>query len=123
MLQIDPANFAANYNLGILARGSQHYSDAAEYFEVARRTAPSDAATLLGLTEAMLGAGRKERAFSASRQLVALAPQDPRVRFSLGTLFLQWKEYEQAAEHLERARVAQRRISMFFTISGRRTHT
>lgn len=107
VLQIDPQNFTANYNLGLIARDAKRYEESAKYLEAARERLPSDAATLLALTGAYLGAGHADQANRVSRQLVKLSPNDPQIRFSLGALMLEWKQYAGAAEHLERARAVE----------------
>jgi Tfp pilus assembly protein PilF len=106
-LAIDPHNFTANYNLGVIAREQKRYRDAIAYLEVARAAMPSDVPTLLALTGSYLGAGNKENAKQVSGQLAALAPAAFRIQFSLGALFLEWKEYAAAAAHLERARLSE----------------
>ncbi|MCU1275153.1 MAG: Tetratricopeptide 2 repeat protein, partial [Bryobacterales bacterium] len=107
VLKIDPQNFTANYNLGLIARDAKGYEESAKYLEAARERLPSDAATLLALTGAYLAAGRAGQANRVSQQLVALSPNDPQIRFSLGALMLEWKQYADAAEHLERARAVE----------------
>lgn len=104
VLALDPSNFTANYNLGIVARDSKRYPDAVKYLEAAHLLVPSDLATLLALVAADLGAARTRQADIASDQLLALRPADSTVQFSLGTLFLEWKKYEKAAQFLEQAR-------------------
>jgi len=109
VLQIEPQNLTANYNLGMIARDAKRYQESAKYLEAARARSPSDAAMLLALTGAYLGAENAGEANRVSRQLVALSPDDPQIRFSLGAVMLEWKQYAGAAEHLERARAAEPR--------------
>jgi tetratricopeptide (TPR) repeat protein len=104
-LLIDSQNFTASYNLGLLARDAKRYAESAQYLEKARQASPADIPTLFTLCGAYLGAGQTDRAISAAGQLVAINPGNPQIRFSLGTLFLEWKQYAEAAEHLERARI------------------
>jgi tetratricopeptide (TPR) repeat protein len=106
-LAIDGRNFTANYNLGIIARERQDHSAAIRYLDAALEAQPSDGAALLALTGALLGAGDSGRALNTARRLEALAPGDARVHFSLGTLFMEWKHYPEAAEQFEQARVAE----------------
>ncbi|PYV88229.1 MAG: hypothetical protein DMG05_15935 [Acidobacteria bacterium] len=107
VLLIDSRNFTASYNLGLLARDARRYIEAAQYLEKARQLLPSDAPTLLALTGAYLGASKHEPALSTANQLVSLNPANPQIHFSLGTLFLEWKQYAEATKHLERARLAE----------------
>ncbi len=109
VLQMDPGNFTANYNLGLIARKAKRYEESARRLEAARDASPADASTLLALTAAYLGAEHEDRADAVSRQLVALAPDNPQMRFSLGALLLEWKRYAGAAENFERARAAEPR--------------
>jgi tetratricopeptide (TPR) repeat protein len=106
-LVIDPHNFTANYNLGVIAREQKQYREAVSYLVVARAAMPSDVPTLLVLAGSYLGAGDKKQAKETSEQLAALAPDDSRIQFSLGSLFLEWKEYEAAAAYLERGRLSE----------------
>jgi tetratricopeptide (TPR) repeat protein len=105
VLALDPRNFTAHYNLGLIALEAKCYGDAAKHLELARQQARSDVPTLLALTEAYLGAGEEGRALAAAQQLVSLGSANLRIRFSLGTLFLQWRQYAEAVEHLQQARV------------------
>jgi tetratricopeptide (TPR) repeat protein len=107
--RLDPRNFTANFNLGLITRDQKRYAEAAKYLETARDILPSDPSTLLALTGVYLGSGRTQDAVLVSRQLVALAPNDLQVNFSLGTLFLEWKQYAEAADRLECARIAEPR--------------
>ncbi|PYV41341.1 MAG: hypothetical protein DMG06_17435, partial [Acidobacteria bacterium] len=107
VLLIDSRNFTASYNLGLLARDARRYIEAAQYLEKARELLPSDASTLLALTGAYLGASQPEPALSTANRLVLLNPANPRIHFSLGTLFLEWKQYAEATRHLESARLAE----------------
>jgi len=109
VLQMDPRNFTANYNLGLIAREAKRYEESAHRLEAARAASPADAATLLALTAAYLGGNHEDRADAVSRQLVAIDPDNPQIRFSLGALLLEWKRYAGAAENLERARAAEPR--------------
>ena len=106
-IDIDPKNFTANYNLGIIALELKDYSRAVQYLNVARARAPTDVQTLLALTKALLGIGKTDQALVAAQALVAVNPDDVQIRFSLGTLFLEGKLYREAAEQLERGRVAE----------------
>jgi tetratricopeptide (TPR) repeat protein len=107
VLQIDSNNFTASYNLGILARDNKRYGEAVQYLETARRTSPADITTLFALSGAYLGAGQREQAISAANQLASIQPGNAQIDFSLGTLFLEWKEYAEAADHLGHARLAE----------------
>jgi tetratricopeptide (TPR) repeat protein len=106
-LLINSQNFTASYNLGLLARDAKRYAESAQYLEKARQASPADVPTLFALCGAYLGAGQKDQAASAASQLVATNPGNPQIHFSLGTLFLEWKQYAEAAEHLGRARLAE----------------
>jgi tetratricopeptide (TPR) repeat protein len=106
VLGFDPANFTANYNLGLMARDAKRFAESARYLEAARQRSPSDVPTLLALVAAYLGSGQRDRALAVSRGLVSLGPDDPQIRFSLGTTMLEWKQFPEAAEHLERARLS-----------------
>jgi tetratricopeptide (TPR) repeat protein len=105
-LGLDPANFTANYSLGVIARDARRFAESARYLQAARQRSPSDVPTLLALVAACLGSGQRDRALAASRDLVCLGPDDPQIRFSLGTVMLEWKQLPEAAEHLERARLS-----------------
>ena len=106
VLGIDPTNFTANYNLGLIARDEKRFAESARYLEAARQRSPSDVPTLLALVAAWFGSGQRDRALAVSRDVVSLDPDNPQIRFSLGTIMLEWKQFPEAAEHLERARIS-----------------
>lgn len=106
VLGIDPTNFTANYNLGLIARDEKRFAESARYLQAARQRSPSDVPTLLALVAAWFGSGQRDRALAVSRDLVSLGPDDPQIRFSLGTIMLEWKQFPEAAEQLERARLS-----------------
>jgi len=108
-LQVEPTSFAANFNLGVISLAAKNYLKAVKCLEVAAGDAPSDAQTLFALTEALLGAGQRDRALAIGRRIVARAPGDASIHFSLGVLFLEWKLYTDAADELEHARASEPR--------------
>lgn len=103
-LALDPKNFTANYNLGLIAQKSKRYKESQKYLETARGQAPSDPQVLLALATAYLGTGETERALSVARRGISFDPDNPRIRSSWGALFLEWKQFAEAAEQLEHAR-------------------
>src|SRR5262249_18578441 len=100
VLESDPVNRDANYNLGLVLMAKDAPRQAIVHLE---RVRPADAAARFNLTRAYLRAGRTTEGLKTATELSAENNQDVQLHFSLGVMLAAEKQYRAAARELEAA--------------------
>jgi tetratricopeptide (TPR) repeat protein len=99
-LGLDPRHRDANYNLGLVLLNQGHPEQAIIFFQ---RVQPSNAATLLNLTQAYLRAGHTGKGLELASKISGQNKKDVQLHFSLGVLLASEKQYAAAQEEFELA--------------------
>lgn len=86
-LELDPTDFMANLNLGVLAKQNQEYADAKLYFDRALRVRPGDPGVRYQVATLQLANGELEPARKALEELVRESPQFVEAHASLATVY------------------------------------
>ena len=82
-LQLNPADPAAEYELGEMAREARNWNEAIEHFGRAVRSEPNFASALVGLGKSLVSAGRAAEAVAPLEKAVKLTPGDPVAHYQL----------------------------------------
>lgn len=95
-LAIDPTNFAANLNMGVLAKQQQDYAVARQYFERALRFHPGDAGVRYQIATLDIATGKLEPARTMLEALVKEAPDFTEAHVSLSQVYFRLDRTEDA---------------------------
>jgi tetratricopeptide (TPR) repeat protein len=97
-LAVNPNNFEALSNLGVLELRRKHYLQGAEFFQRASRLRPDEPNPYLNLGETYLKMGLRDQAEPQLRAAVTLAPLNTRARNKLGQLLMEKGRLDEAEE-------------------------
>jgi len=86
-LALDPDQFTANLNMGVLAKQDQEYAAARHYFERALKTRPNDPGVRYQLANVDLATGNAEQARKALEALIGESPDFAEAHASLATVY------------------------------------
>jgi tetratricopeptide (TPR) repeat protein len=100
-LERDPADYAANYNLGALLLSRSQAGAAVPYFERSLVQRPESAAALNSLGAALLQLGRKEDAVLRLRQAVRADPDYLDARYNLASALAFTGQFAESARQFE----------------------
>jgi Flp pilus assembly protein TadD len=103
-LKGNPENFEAYRLLAAAYVRSQQYAEAVTQLERAVQLKPDSPEAWKELGETYSKLQKPDKATSAFLRSVALKPDQPPTQYALGMLFLDARDYRQAAAHLEQAR-------------------
>jgi tetratricopeptide (TPR) repeat protein len=104
VLQLDPANRDANYNLGLLLMAKGAAVEAIPHFE---RVRPATVATQFNLVQAYFKTNSTADALRLASELSTQNKDDLQLHFSLGLMLASEKQYKAAQLEMERADVLQ----------------
>ncbi len=97
-LQLSPNDVNAHLQLGRVLRELGRAGDAREEFEIAAKNAPADTVVLRELAAADALDNRLPEAEARYRELLKQRPDDPELRYALGSVLLKQKSFAQAEE-------------------------
>ena len=100
-LEIDPSNFEAKYQLGLLSKAQGDTAAAIQLLEEVTAGVPNDALVLRDLGALYLQAGMEAKARNALERSVSLDPSDAATHFQLSRLYNMIGEPGLAKKHLE----------------------
>jgi tetratricopeptide (TPR) repeat protein len=107
VIQRQPTNLPAHYNLGLIYSGRGEWAKAQAEFEAALRTDPKYIDALINLGIAQYRQRRFEAAAQAFRQAVAVAPKNFQALFDLGITLVAMGQPEEALRWLMVAQAEQ----------------
>ena len=90
-LELNPTDFMANLQLGVLAKEDQNYSEASRYFDRALRCRPGDPGVRYQVATIDIALGKVEEAQSELEKLVKESPQFTEAHVSLATVYYRLK--------------------------------
>ena len=99
-LQLDPANAAAEYELGEMARQARQWNEAIERFRRAAQLDPEFAEALIGLGKSLVSANRAAEAVAPLEAAVKLAPDNPVAHYQLSFAYRRLGREEEAKREL-----------------------
>ncbi|MBI5725731.1 MAG: tetratricopeptide repeat protein [Planctomycetes bacterium] len=102
-LTVEPENFQALFNMGVLLQTQEQLPQAAEYYSKAVSIVPQSPQGQCNLGCVMARIGRLDEAAAAYAAFAAISPGDPMAHGSLAGALFQLKKYEQAAEAFQKA--------------------
>jgi tetratricopeptide (TPR) repeat protein len=104
ILQRDPANKFAHFNLGMLAHMQGRGPEAEDFYRRALRTDPTFLAALFNLAILQEALGRDQEAAQTYREILAEYPDDAASHFNYGSLLIRkLGETEEGQSQIERA--------------------
>ncbi|MGB6846434.1 MAG: tetratricopeptide repeat protein [Candidatus Acidiferrales bacterium] len=103
-LQIDPANAAAEFMLGDIARQAQQWDDAAGHFLNATKLDAGFAEAYLGLGLSLNALRRYSDAVAPLEKYVKMEPEDPAGHYQLSIAYARLGRKEDAAREMARQR-------------------
>jgi tetratricopeptide (TPR) repeat protein len=86
-LTLDPDEFTANLNMGVLAKQDQEYTEARRYFERALKTRPNDPGVRYQLANLDLATGNADAARQALEALIGESPDFAEAHATLATVY------------------------------------
>ena len=106
-LEVDPNNFAAAFQLGILAKQEQRYAEAREYLARSLRLRPGDPAVLYQSATVDVASGKLEEARLELEDLIRRSPEFTEAHVSLAGVYYKLKRKEEG----DRERAIVRRLT------------
>ncbi|HYX70468.1 MAG TPA: tetratricopeptide repeat protein [Terriglobales bacterium] len=97
-LRLDPKDVNAHLQLGRVLRALGKPADARAEFEIASKLAPADGAVLRELAASDALEERLPEAEAGYRELVKQRPNDPDLRYALGSVLLKQKSFAESEE-------------------------
>jgi tetratricopeptide (TPR) repeat protein len=93
-LKLNPADFLANLEMGVLAKQDQNYAEASQYFETALRSRPGDPGVRYQIATVHLATGKIDSARAELESLTKESPQFTEAHVSLATVYYRLKRKE-----------------------------
>ena len=103
VLEKDPKNKFAFYNLGVIAQRSERPAAAEAYYRLALEQDPKMANALFNLAIVRANTGASQDAISLYRQVIAVEPNYAAAHFNLGLLLRQLGQTAEAQQELATA--------------------
>ena len=117
-LRLDPHNVSANGNLAAYYLSQKKYAQARECLLAAGADRSQDPLLLLELTEANFGAGRHHEAVATAARLSQVAGPNPQIRFSLGLVLAENREYKSALQEFSAIPESDRDAAVFMNLGN-----
>ncbi len=102
-LEINPDNYVAHNNLGIVFKNEGNNNKAAFHYREALRISPANVTVQSNLANALMGAGLMDEAVRHYREALKLSPDEADIHFNLGAALEKMGRTEDAARSYRQA--------------------
>jgi Flp pilus assembly protein TadD len=108
VLRLEPNNRVAVLNLATYYVEQKDFSRALQYLKAAKADSSGDPELQMLLVKAYLGAGSTEEALQTAQQLSTATSENPKLHFSLGLLFAQYGQSNEAIRQFQLVPIMER---------------